>query len=196
MALARREPEKQKRQRAFRRILWAVAVVVFVGLILYVLIVSIFIVRGWDMSNVLTYFLLMYSVLASIALPVISYRWAYYVYYPASLFGLWMSLLFWLNRFGQVESYSSFAVALLLALVILQPIHYVTRRGFVFFRRIFGLVVALDLRTISRIGMSMGGPLLIVANAVFSSPGVLEQNIASAIILVSFMLLLYVAFSI
>jgi len=191
-----REQEAVKRTKDFRKIISIAATLAFVGLVVYILTISLFIVSEWDFFTVIIYFLLQYSILCQIALPFMSHAWAYNLYLPASIFGLWMSILFWLNRFGVLQHPLSFGVASVPAIVVLYSIHRLTRKGFFFFSRISRITLHLDLGTLTRIGSPVVAPLLIFVNMVFSMPQIMERNPTNTVMLICFLLFLYSCYSV
>ena len=80
-----------------------------------------FMVREWNIFSIFIYFVLLFSVFGQMTFPFLSYVRAYPVYLLASIFGLWMALLFWLNRFGALQHPLSFSIALVVSLGILYP---------------------------------------------------------------------------
>ena len=169
--------------------------VAFIVLVMFVLVYSIPTVTKWPLIIAIIYLLMLYSILYPLALPMIPSKIAYYAYLPASFFGLEVSIIFWLNRFGMLVQ-PILLGSVLMAFCMLTLFHYWTRRGLVIHRKFLYGGLGLDLKRMTRVGEMMIAPFFLVMSVIFSNPELMGVPSLSILIVVSSLVFLYLAFSV
>ena len=160
------------------------ATVAFIILVMFVLAYSIPTIIKWPMIIAIIYLLSLYSILYPLALPLIPSNIAYYAYIPASFFGLEMSIIFWLNRYGMLVQ-PILQGSLLIGFCILALTHYGTRQGLVIHRKYLYGGLGLDLKRITRAGEMLIAPFFLVMSMIFSNPGFMDIPSLSLFIVIS-----------
>lgn len=149
----------------------------------------------WPLIIAIIYSLALYSILYPFALAWIPSNIAYYAYIPASFFGLEISIIFWLSRYGMLELPillgSFFIVSCVLVLA-----HYWTKQGLVVHRKYLYGGLGLDLKRITRVGMTLIASFFLVINMTFSNPEFMDIPSWSLLIVVSSLTFFYISFSI
>ena len=171
------------------------ATVAFIILVMFVMAYSVPIIIKWPPIIAVIYLLLLYSILYPLALPLIPSNIAYYAYLPASFFGLEMSIIFWLNRYGMLRP-PTLLGSVFMACCMLALAHHWTRQGLVIYRKFLYGGLGLDLKRVTRAGGMIIAPFFLVMSVTFSNPEFMETPSLSLLIIVSSLIVLYVAFSV
>ena len=169
--------------------------IAFIILVMFVLAYSIPTLIKAPPIIAIIYLLSLYSIIYPLALPLIPSNIAYYAYIPASFFGLEMSIIFWLNRYGMLVE-PILQGSLLIGFCILALAHYWTRQGLVIHRKYLYGGLGLDLKRITRAGEMLIAPFFLVMSMIFSNPGFMDIPSLSLFIVISSLIALYVAFSV
>jgi len=166
----------------------------FLALVAIVLGYSLPIIVNWPPIMALIYLLLLYAILCPTAVMFIPPKFAYGAEIAASLIGVEMSIIFWLNLYGMLFI-SSFLILIFAGFCALFLLHFLTRQGLVIYRSFLYGGLGLDLKRISRVLGTIVGPMFLVMITSFSNPEFIKFPSLSALILVSSLIGVYMAFS-
>ncbi len=189
------EPLDEKRRKKLRTAVSVGLTLAFVALVVFVLTYSLPVIVMWPPLFAITYLLTLYAILYPIALPLVPPWMAYYGYIPAAFFGLEITIIFWLNRYGMLNLYI-YLGSVLTVLLMLMLAHYLTRQGFAIHRKFLYGGLGLDLKIMTRVAQMSIAPLFLVMTTSFSNPELMNQPSLSVLIVVSSLIGLYLAFSV
>jgi len=121
-------------------------------------------------------------------------KFAYGAKIAASLLGLEMSIIFWLNLYGMLFL-PNLLILVFVGFCALLLLHFLTRQGLVIYRSFLYGGLGLDLKRINRISGTIVEPMFLVMITSFSNPDFIKFPGLSALIVVSSLIGVYMAFS-
>ena len=189
------EPLDEKRRKKLRTAVSGGLTLAFVALVVLVLTYSLPIIVRWPSILAIIYLLTLYAILYPLALPLVPPKMAYYGYIPAPFFGLEVSIIFWLSRYGMLNPYILLGSVLTVSLTLILA-HYLTRQGFAIHRKFLYGGLGLDLKIMTRVAEVLIAPFFLVMSTSFSNAELMNLPSASVLIVVSSLIGLYLTFSV
>ena len=177
-----------------RKLISRILTIAFLALVVTVLWYSLPIIVNWPPIMALIYLLLLYAILCPTAVVFIPSKFAYGAKIAASLLGLEMSIIFWLNLYGMLFL-PNLLILVFVGFCALLLLHFLTRQGLVIYRSFLYGGLGLDLKRINQISGTIVEPLFLVMITSFSNPDFIKFPGLSALIVVSSLVGVYMAFS-
>ena len=133
-----------------RKLMTKILSIAFLALVVIVLWYSLPIIVNWPPIMALIYLLLLYAILCPTAVVFVLPKVAYGAQIAASLLGLEISIIFWLNLYGMLFL-PIFLILIFIGLFALILLHFLTRQGLMIYRSFIYGGLGLDLKRINRI---------------------------------------------